>query len=370
MLLDLGTFICKDCADIHRRLIEHCHPPRFITSRDLLQQQQAGGDGDEQMQWDNELIQRLEALGNAKVNLQYEATVPVSYRRPTPTDPLMVREEWILSKYVRRDFTLQAQPRHDDVSITGCQASRCMTSPTNAYQQEYKEGFLWKRAKNKDCFNRRLFVVDGKENTLRYYIKDQSERQPKNTFRLNDVNLVLVPDKVGQPYSMQIVCETGMDKRRHIFAYAESGKELIEWYSCVRWLKLKRLPEFYRIKNPNEVCAKLTHDFVKEGWMWKTGPNSSDAFRRRWFTLDVNTLLYSKQPLDPEPHCIHLGSGRKGYDIIIAVPEGFRRPTSGFAFTLVTPRRQYCLSTETLDEREDWMKWLRAVVGTYSEFSN
>lgn len=41
--------------------------------------------------------------------------------------------------------------------------------PACDYHAEQKSGILWKRGKKKDSFHRRLFILDGEENTLRYY---------------------------------------------------------------------------------------------------------------------------------------------------------------------------------------------------------
>jgi len=35
-----------------------------------------------------------------------------------------------------------------------------------------REGYLWKRGKAAKNFQRRLFILDSAENTLRYYIKE------------------------------------------------------------------------------------------------------------------------------------------------------------------------------------------------------
>lgn len=41
----------------------------------------------------------------------------------------------------------------------------------------------------------------------------------------------------------------------------------------------------------------LTKDFVHEGWLWKTGPKPTDAYKKRWFTLDQRKLMYHEEPL-------------------------------------------------------------------------
>jgi len=46
-----------------------------------------------------------------------------------------------------------------------------------------------------------------------------------------------------------------------------------------------------------QLSRHLTQDFVKEGFLAKTGPKPSDGFKRRWFTLDGRKLMYHEQKL-------------------------------------------------------------------------
>ena len=38
-------------------------------------------------------------------------------------------------------------------------------------------------------------------------------------------------------------------------------------------------------------------EYLKEGWLSKTGPRASDAFRKRWVTVDYTKLTYSEEAL-------------------------------------------------------------------------
>lgn len=344
-----GVFLCKDCADIHSRLIE-TDELELITP--------------DTPQWDEQRIQRLDALGNIKVNEEYEAFVPRSYRRPTAYDHKVLQEQWILSKYVRGEFRADAAAGVFEILGDPGSTARITSARYNPHALTFKEGFLWKRGKKKDRYQQRLFVLDGRQNTLSYYTASKRDSGPKNIYQLDNVNVV-VTSKLQHPNGMQIVCDTADDKKkRFLFVFADSGKELVEWYSCIRYAKLQMLPDALRQRSPREVCVLLTHDFVKEGWLWKTGPSSTDAYRHRWFTLDLDTLIYSKQPQDAYQHCIAIGTRHRGYNVVVDVPDGFRRPRSGFAFTLVTPKRSYCLSAATYDDRREWMKWLLKVIAS------
>jgi len=56
-----------------------------------------------------------------------------------------------------------------------------------------------------------------------------------------------------------------------------------------------------------QLLGKISRDFLREGWLNKTGPNAGDAFRRRWFTLDNRRLAYFIDPLVCVAHThIHL----------------------------------------------------------------
>ena len=46
-----------------------------------------------------------------------------------------------------------------------------------------------------------------------------------------------------------------------------------------------------------QLTQDLSHDFIREGWLYKTGPRAGDAFRRRWFTLDNRRLMYFEDPM-------------------------------------------------------------------------
>ena len=46
-----------------------------------------------------------------------------------------------------------------------------------------------------------------------------------------------------------------------------------------------------------QLAQSLTQDFLKEGFLFKTGPKPSDGFKRRWFTLDGRKLMYHEQKL-------------------------------------------------------------------------
>lgn len=52
---------------------------------------------------------------------------------------------------------------------------------------------------------------------------------------------------------------------------------------------------------PSQLALQLTRDFLKEGWLAKTGPKGNEAYRRRWFSLDGRLLSYYSDPLVSYP---------------------------------------------------------------------
>ena len=69
-------------------------------------------------------------------------------------------EQWIRAKYERCDF----RSDKDEADVVA------------AYQAEHREGYLWKRGREDRRFQRRLFVLEEDENTLRYYNSDNVSR--------------------------------------------------------------------------------------------------------------------------------------------------------------------------------------------------
>ena len=63
----------------------------------------------------------------------------------------VLRDQWIRAKYERLDFVGTLKQSY----LSGC-----------------KEGHLWKRGKDDKHFQKRRFILDANENTLKYYNKD------------------------------------------------------------------------------------------------------------------------------------------------------------------------------------------------------
>ena len=94
---NLGVFMCIECSGPHRSFGSHISKVRSVKLD----------------KWDDrELLVQLDALGNIKSNLIYEAVIPEdpSFTRPTPETASKPRKEWLDLKYVERRFTADWKP--------------------------------------------------------------------------------------------------------------------------------------------------------------------------------------------------------------------------------------------------------------------
>lgn len=322
--LNLGIFLCESCAGIHRSLGSHISKVKSIRFDN----------------WEDDHLRFMEAHGNLKAKQQFEGQVPPCYKRPTKDDPQVLKEQWIRAKYERQEFN---NPDKQD------------------YLRGRKEGHLWKRGKDDKKFQSRKFVLDEKENLLSYYTK-QNAKNPKAAIRLDSLNVMLVPEKVGNPNAMQLQFEQD-NSTRNLFVYAEDGKDLIDWYTAIRYIKYNRLAIAYPGAKEDELQERITRDFLKEGWLSKTGPRPGDAYRKRWMSLDGRKLMYYEEPMDPFPRgFVFIGAADQQFVVREGVPPGTKDP--GNTFTLKTPDRHYYLAADSDQEQKDWMKVLKKVIET------
>ncbi|CAH1794233.1 unnamed protein product [Owenia fusiformis] len=319
---NLGVFLCEGCAGVHRSLGAHISKVKSIRLD----------------KWEEDQLRLMESEGNIKCQEKYEQQVPPSYRRPCSTDVQVLKEQWIRAKYERLEFT---------------------NPEKQTYLSGRKEGYMWKRGKDNNKFQSRRFVLSETENTLKYYNKEDA-KTPKATLKIDQINVTFVPDKIGNLNGLQITYDNE-GSTRNLFLYTEEGKDIVDWYNAIRSAKLNILRVAFPGTDDEELISNLTRDFLKEGWLYKTGPNKGDAFKKRWFTLDNRKLMYYPDPLDPFPKGeVFLGYKNKGNAVREGVPPGFK--TQGYPFTIKTPERNFVLSAEYEDEQSQWMEILKFVI--------
>ncbi|XP_036408497.1 arf-GAP with dual PH domain-containing protein 1-like [Megalops cyprinoides] len=323
----LGVFICLTCSGVHRDLLELGKVKSIVLSS-----------------WDASEVQFLADNGNEAAKAKYEAVVPAYYYKPTRTDCQVLKEQWIRAKYERKEFT---KPKKE-----------------LPYEERTREGFLMKMGRGKGEFLSRKFVLSEPEGTLKYYAKPDA-KEPKAVIKVDTLNASFQPEKIGKPNGLQISylkdCCT-----RNIFVYHEDGKEIVDWFNAIRAVQLHYLKVAFPGASEEELKPKLTRNFVKEGYVEKTGPKQKEGFKKRWLTLDQRRLRYFKDPLDAFAKGeVYLGHRDQGYSAAPGLPTGINSNGAwDHGITVVTPTRNFLFTCESESEQQDWLGHFNNIINT------
>ncbi|KAM5308386.1 arf-GAP with dual PH domain-containing protein 2 isoform 2-T2 [Glossophaga mutica] len=270
----LGIFICLNCSGVHRNF------------PDISKVKSVRLDF-----WDDSTVEFMSHNGNLRVKAKYEARVPAFYYIPQASDCLVLKEQWIRAKYERQEFMADGKT----ISPSG-----------------NREGLLWKRGKDNAQFLRRRFVLLAREGLLKYYTKEEG-KGPKAVINIKDLNATFQTEKIGNPHGLQITYRRE-GHIRNLFVYHESGKEIVDWFNALRAARLQYLKMAFPELPEPELVPLITRNYLKQGFMEKTGPKR-EPFKKRWFALDPQErrLLYYKHPLDAfELGQVFLGSKEQG----------------------------------------------------------
>ncbi|XP_004454942.1 arf-GAP with dual PH domain-containing protein 2 isoform X4 [Dasypus novemcinctus] len=323
----LGIFICLSCSGIHRNF------PDISRVKSLRLDF-----------WDDAIVEFMTHNGNLRVKAKYEARVPAFYYVPQANDYLVLKEQWIRAKYERQEFMADG---------------KTIPLPGN------REGFLWKRGKDKAQFLRRKFVLLAREGLLKYYDKEKS-KDPKAVISIKDLNATFQTEKIGNPHGLQITYRRE-GHTRNLFVYHESGKEIVDWFNALRAARLQYLKMAFPELSESELVPLITRNYRKQGFMEKTGPKQREAFKKRWFALDSQErmLLYYKKPLDAfEQGQVFLGCKEQGYEIYEDLPKGIRGNRWKAGFTIVTPERRFVFTCPSEKEQREWLESLRDILSS------
>uniref|UniRef100_A0A8C1JFN1 ArfGAP with dual PH domains 2 n=1 Tax=Cyprinus carpio TaxID=7962 RepID=A0A8C1JFN1_CYPCA len=310
----LGIFVCLNCSGTHRNL------PSVSRIKSIRLDF-----------WDDELVQFMKSNGNRAAKNFYEKFVPVFYYQPQPDDCEVLREQWIRAKYERMEFAEKNRDR--------------------PYTADVYEGMLWKKGKDNGQFLERKFVLSVHDFTLKYYKEDES-KGPKATISVKDLNATFQPEKIGHAHGLQITYCVD-NHTRNLFVYHKNGQ--VNIWNFV----------FFPTLFPRILIPWITRNYLKEGYMEKTGPLQREPFKKRWFILDSldRKLLYFKTQLDAiELGVVFIGPENHGYSVRECVPKGTRGNKWKCGVIVETPDRQFVFMCEQERDQREWVEALKTII--------
>ncbi|KAI1884429.1 hypothetical protein AGOR_G00226310 [Albula goreensis] len=320
----LGVFICQRCSGIHRNL------PQISRVKSVMLDS-----------WLTPEVEFIASTGNNAAKDKYEQKIPPFYYRPTHTDCLLLQEQWIRARYERKEFV--------------------HVEKQEPYSAGYREGFLWKRGRDNGQFLSRKFILSEREGALKYFNKHDA-REPKAIMKIHTLNASFQPTKIGHPNGLQITYLKD-NSTRNIFVYHEDGKEMVDWFNGIRAARFHYLQVAFPGASDADLVPKLTRNYIKEGFMEKTGPKQTEGFKKRWFTMDDRRLMYFKDPLDAYARGeVFIGSKENSYTVLPGLPPSTQGNHWKFGITIVTPDRKFLFACETEEEQRDWIAAFQKVV--------
>ncbi|KAL8450461.1 hypothetical protein Emed_002549 [Eimeria media] len=92
--VNLGVVICLECSGVHRKMGVHISKVKSATLD----------------RWTAQWVAVLEAIGNDVAKKYYEHALPADFKRPTRSDDPNTIENWIRTKYERKNYAPKGIP--------------------------------------------------------------------------------------------------------------------------------------------------------------------------------------------------------------------------------------------------------------------
>ena len=307
-----GIFTCSECAKIHKDVLSEKLEPLPC----------------------NELPEDiLKYIKGNSVNKSLEEHLPQFYTKPTAESISWLKEHFIHSKYSKQLFSSKETLSKSSI---GCGK---------------KTGQMHKKGKCKEAWKPRTFVL--KDHVLKYFINHNDEH-PKSSMDVQNIEVKF--EQIDHSLVLAITQKNKGD--RTLYVLSSTARETVEWYYCIMSSKLDRDSDSSHSSAHIDNNTLSTH-------MYKPGPNSSDKWKKRWFSMSNNYITYFNEKLDSHAKGhIEIGSASDGYSLVEEpVKHGKAAPTE-YSFTLITPSREYKLCAETKEDVLSWMKAIKQIILT------
>lgn len=140
-------------------------------------------------------------------------------------------------------------------------------------------------------------------------------------------------------------------------------QEIVDWFNALRAARFHYLQVAFPGASDADLVPKLSRNYLKEGYMEKTGPKQTEGFRKRWFTMDDRRLMYFKDPLDAFARGeVFIGSKESGYTVLEGLPPSTQGHHWPHGITIVTPDRKFLFTCETESDQREWIAAFQKVV--------
>ena len=369
--INIGVFICAECAGVHRSLGVH-HSK--VRSWEL-----------DTSCWTDQQVEYMRQSGNRHSWNIYEYAVPSYYFRPSESmESEAIRSHWIKAKYVRREFVKAtvfgdpSRPSQEDKVSDVLESSR-PGAAVYAMPESVKKGFLFKLSPTtKSKWQKRLFVLWGPH--LCYY-RNEDDSYPAGRISVKIIRVAVPPDEDPKPKGKHFFNLNVRDRQYKI--YAETADQMVDWIHAIRRATLfycniagadtkegEEVDDDEDERSKSESVAEddagehkqsqlqVTTDMFKwrqrEGWLKKQGGKRKN-WNKRWFVLTQNqrstwSLYYFKEPMYsaniPEGEIELDGAEAENAEQILAKEN---------AFSIITSSRSYFLQASNPEEMADWL---------------